>query len=121
VTPWDNNLYAFLGEVVQGHITMVAFPAMAFNVIEDVPARTEDFILEHLPELNGLEIFPPITATEQHAAEVSTRYLMYLPDKFVPYLLDSRGYTIKQVWDILYPKLIEDDVLATATPLLAWL
>jgi len=41
-TPWDNNLYAFLGEVTQGTVTTVVFPNTAFNVIEHIRARTTE-------------------------------------------------------------------------------
>jgi hypothetical protein len=46
---------------------------------------------------------------------------MYLPTCFVPLLLDASGYTIRQVWEILYPALVEANAVETCAPLLAWL
>jgi hypothetical protein len=120
-TPWDNNLYAYLGDVVQGQITIVAFPSTGFNIVEDVEARTEGYILEHLNELNGLDVFPPIMPNDPYTAGVSTRYLMYLPLRYAPLMLDASGYTIRQAWERLYPALLETNALDKCTALLSWL
>jgi hypothetical protein len=46
---------------------------------------------------------------------------MYLPTKYAPLLLDSRGYTPKEAWTILVPALQADDLIGFADPLLLWL
>jgi hypothetical protein len=46
---------------------------------------------------------------------------MYLPTKYAPLLLDSRGYTPKEAWEILVPALQADDLIDFADPLLLWL
>ena len=55
VTAWDDTSFAFLGEVVQGMVSMVHFPN-AFDVIQ-VWAKSTDYILQHLQEFNLL--LPP--------------------------------------------------------------
>lgn len=121
ITPWDNNLYAFLGEVTQGMATTVAFPTTAFNEIENVCIRSADYILQNLGAIHGTEGFPPVPPNDPLTEEVSTRYLMYLPAKYVSLLLDASGYTIKQVWETLYPALIQNQDLPSCNALLTWL
>lgn len=89
VTPWDNNLYAFLGEITQSVATIVAFPSTAFNVVENVRAHSADYILQKLDTINGQDVFPPVTPNDGHAVIITSRYLMYLPTRYVPLLLDS--------------------------------
>jgi hypothetical protein len=121
ITPWDNNLYAFLGEVNHGIATIVNFPTTAFNVLERVPARTTENILQLLPNaVNGHELLPPIAPNDVQVTETTTRYLMYLPARYVPLLLDSRGYTIKQTWDLLYPALVTNQDLLNCESLIYW-
>jgi hypothetical protein len=42
VTPWDGKSYAFLGEVIQGVVTTVAFPSTSFQTVLNVHAKTSD-------------------------------------------------------------------------------
>jgi hypothetical protein len=44
-TPWDDKEYAFLGNVTQGVIVTVEFPANALQVVGNVRAKTSDYIL----------------------------------------------------------------------------
>ncbi len=46
---------------------------------------------------------------------------MYLPSKYVPLFLDSSGYTMKQVSDILPAVLAQDRNVSTCCALLNWL
>jgi hypothetical protein len=52
-TPWDDKEYAFLGDITQGVIAMVEFPANAFQVVGNVRAKTSDYILTNLPLLGN--------------------------------------------------------------------
>jgi hypothetical protein len=110
-----------LGEVTQGMATTVAFPTTAFNEIENVCIRSADYILQNLGAIHGTEGFPPVPPNDPLTEEVSTRYLMYLPAKYVSLLLDASGYTIKQVWETLYPALIQNQDLPSCNALLTWL
>jgi hypothetical protein len=105
VTPWDNNLYASLREVTQDIATTVCFPTNAFVPTANVLAFTEEYIQANLQGLNGLEVFPAATVANNHTTPVTTRYLMYLPSRYVHLFLDSSGYTIKHIWQVLPPLL----------------
>lgn len=97
ITPWNNNLYAFLGELHQGFATIVNFPSTAFSLLERVPTRTTENILQNLPNvINGHDVPPPLPPNDAQVVETTTRYLMYLPAWYVPLLLDSRGYMINK-------------------------
>ena len=120
-TPWDNNLYAFLGEVTQGTVTTVVFPNTAFNVIEHIRARTTEFILQNLEAVNGTEGFPPVPQNDPQVTDIATRYIMYLPARYVSLMLDSSGYTIQEAWNILYTALLQNNDLENCTALVNWL
>jgi hypothetical protein len=121
VTPWDNNLYAFLGEVTQDVATTVCFPGNAFTTVANILAHSEDYIQANIQGLNGIDIFPQQGAVNNHTSMVSTCHLMYLPSRYVPLLLDSSGYTIKQVWQILPPVLAQNQDTVNCQALLKWL
>jgi hypothetical protein len=122
ITPWDNNSYALLGDVTQGITTTVCFPNNAFNVVANVTVFTEEYIQAHIQGLNGIDVFPAQGAQNNgNTAQVSTRYLMYLPSRYVPLFLDSSGYTAKQVWQVLHPVLQQHQDLAHCQALIKWL
>jgi hypothetical protein len=76
VTPWDNNVYAFLGDVTQDVATTVCFPRTAFNIVANVLAYTTEFIQANLQNLNGIDVFPAQAVANNHTTPVSTRYVM---------------------------------------------
>jgi hypothetical protein len=120
VTPWDNNLYAFLGDVTQDIATTVCFPANAFTPIANVFAYTEEYILSNLQNLNGLDVFPPQAAANNHTTSVTTRPLMYLPSRYVHLYLDASGYTAKQIWQLLPPLFTQYQDMANCQALIKW-
>jgi len=120
VTPWDDLAYAFLGEPVQGIATLVQFPATAFNVV-NAWTKTATEVAAHMDQFNEYGV---LTAVQDHDETVTltfTRLLMYLPNRYVHLLLDSRGFSPQQVWERLYPEIIADQAEATCTPVLNWL
>jgi len=46
---------------------------------------------------------------------------MYLPTKYAPLLLNSRGFTLKEAWALLVPALQADGLVGFADPILFWL
>ena len=63
-----------------------------------VSERPQAYILTHLEDLTEEEPFlPTLQAHQDDAEEIETRYLMYLPAVYVPLLLNSSGYTPRQV------------------------
>ena len=122
ITPWDNNSYAFLGDVTQGIATTVCFPPNVFTVVNNVTVFTEDHIQTHIPNLNGIDVFPTQAGQNNaNTTQVSTRYLMYLPSRYVPLFLDSSGYTVKQIWQVLPPLLVQHQDQVHCQALLKWL
>jgi len=120
VSPWNDLSFAFIGEVVQKMATSVFFLNEAFNA-NTLLVKTMDYILQHLDELNDLPVFPPILPGEDDSEEVTTRNFIFLPAVYAPLLLNSRGYTPKQMWEILHPALLHRQELEICAPLLRWL
>ncbi len=50
-----------------------------------------------------------------------SRYIMYLPAKYAPLLLDNKGYTPKQAFQLLLQAFQDDEVVPDMEPLLNWL
>jgi hypothetical protein len=46
---------------------------------------------------------------------------MYLPMKYAPLMLDTRGYTLQQAWVMLHQAFEQDNFLQTADHILTWL
>jgi hypothetical protein len=46
---------------------------------------------------------------------------MYLPPKYVPFMLNPAGYTLRQMWDNLYPAIIENQDEVPCGALLKWM
>jgi hypothetical protein len=108
-----------LGEVTQGMTTTVCFPTTAFNTILNVLTYTEDYIKQNLP--NNGDLFPAQPAVANDVTAVSTRYLMYLPSRYVQLFLDASGYTIQQVWQVLPDVLLQHNDTVTCQALIKWL
>jgi len=65
------------------------------------------------------ELFPTLGANAGIALQ--TRYLMYLPSKYAPLLLSSKGYFVKEAYEILKAAFQADEFLGDAEPILHWL
>jgi len=121
-TPWDNQSFAFLGDLVQNLMSPIQFPDSAFEEIT-VHAKTVDYILQNLDELAGNPVFVPVDPAldDPTIQEITTRQFMYLPAVYVPLFLSASGYSIRQTWNLLYPALQQRHELVTCAPLLRWL
>jgi hypothetical protein len=58
---------------------------------------------------------------EEDAKEITTRNLMFLSAIYAPLLLNSHGYSLRQVWDILNPAIVQRNEQVVCAPLLNWL
>jgi hypothetical protein len=119
VTPWDGKCFAFLGEVSHGVVTTVTLPDNAFRTVQ-ARVRPVDYFVTHLEDLTAMG-FQPVDQAEPDSTITYTRRLMYLPARYVPLLLDSAGYNLKQVWEILYPAIVQHNDLQHCETLLKWL
>lgn len=120
-TPWDNAIFGFLGDVSGSAIQTVRLPASSFSITPQITIYDEATLAEELSGLGNETLFPRLTQAHQHAEIVRTRTLMYLPSKYAPLLLSSRGYTPKEAWTLLVPALQADGLLGFADPILFWL
>jgi hypothetical protein len=94
VTPWDGNIFAFLGKVRQGIVTMVQLPNTFFCTVNYVQVMTSDYMITHLAELTP-HSFPPCQDDDNKDTNlVTTRQIMYLSPRYVPLFLNPAGYTL---------------------------
>jgi len=119
--PWDGLIFAFLGDLVQGVITTIQLPALMFRFVPNTRTRSAEHIVTNLDDLGpqGLPEIEPDAGGEFEA--VNTRTLVYLPARYVPLFLDPSGYTLRQVWEVLYPAIIDANDLQACSTLLKWL
>jgi hypothetical protein len=122
VTLWDNQAFAFLGDVVRGHVTTINFPEDAFDAVQ-VWVKSENYMRNNQQELDDLPLFPPNLpdADDPDLIQVTVRKCMYLPAAYVPLLLSAGGYSIKQVWNLLPPAILQRQEMEICAPLLCWL
>jgi hypothetical protein len=120
-TPWDNNMYACLGDVTNDIATTICLPITAFTPIANVLAFTKAHLVANIQGENGQDVFPPQHAINDHTTAVTTRPLMYLPSRYVHLFLDARGYTIRHLWETLPPLLEQNQDSVACQPLLKWL
>jgi hypothetical protein len=95
-------------------------PVTAFHTVANVLAYTMDYMVTHLVDLENTG-FPVVPTDNEDADHVSTRHLMYLPARYVALLLNLSSYDLQQVWNILYPVIMDADDPVTCAPLLKWL
>jgi hypothetical protein len=121
-TPCDDHGFGFFGEVVHGHNSVLFFPDNAFETVTTW-AKTSDYILQHLNDLQNDPAFPPDLPDpdDPNISEVTTRHFMFLPHVYVPLVLSARGHTVKQLWEILYPAILQCNELIPCAPLIQWM
>ena len=120
-SPWDGLTFAFLGDLVQGVVTTIQLPTLMFPLVPNTRTRSAEHIVTNLDDLGpqGLPEIAPDNGGEFEA--VNTRTLVYLPARYVPLFLDPSGYTLRQVWEVLYPAIINANELQACSTLLKWL
>jgi hypothetical protein len=121
-TPRDNQAFAFLGDVVHGLVTTINFPKDAFDTVQ-VWVKTETYMLNNQPELEAAPLFPPNLPDpdDPDLIQVTVQKFMYLPAAYVPLFLSAGGYSIKQVWNLLPPAILQRQEMEVCAPLLRWL
>jgi hypothetical protein len=100
--------------------TTVQLQDNAFRAFINVRVKTTDFMVTHLDELTNLGM-PVVQVNDPDLEVISTRQMMYLPARYVPLLLESAGYSLREVWEILYPAIVNDGNLASCATLVKWL
>jgi hypothetical protein len=109
-TPWDDGIFGFLGEVTANFCTSIRLPPDVLTPIQ-VRAFTENYIRTHIDELNNAPgIFGPPPPNHAEATLIAVRGIIFLPLRYAPLLFQGRGYTHREVWDLLIPLLIDDNL-----------
>jgi hypothetical protein len=121
-TPWDDRSFGFLGEVMHGHISVTFFPENAFEPVTTW-AKTADYITQHLDVLQQDPAFPPDLpdADDPDISEVTTHRFMFLPHVYILLVLSAHGHTVKQLWEVLYPALLQRNDVVSCAPLIQWM
>jgi hypothetical protein len=119
-TPWDGEYFAFLGDLVQGVSTTIDLPPQTFHAIHHVQAYTVDYIISHRQEM-GPNGFTPPDENDEEAHAILTRRIMYLPAHYVPLMLRNTGFSLQEVWQHLYPALVNENDAEVCAPLVKWL
>ncbi len=120
-TPWDGLTFAFLGDLVQGVVTTIQLPTTMFRFLPNTRTRSAEYISNHLDTL-GPQGLPEIAPDDEEEFEVvNTRSLVYLPARYVPLFLDPAGYTLQQVWEVLYSAIVNANDLQACNTLIKWL
>jgi hypothetical protein len=119
-TPWDGLSFAFLGDAIQGHTTTVILPDTSFRLVANVRSKTADFIVTNLDQC-GAYGFPPALIDDQDTTVVSSRHMMYLPARYASLFLSPLGYSLRKVWEGLYPAIVNVNDLQPCHALINWL
>jgi len=57
-TPWDNQSFGLLGEIVHGMVSTISFPENAFEVVM-AWVKNLDYMIQNLQEIQEIPVFPP--------------------------------------------------------------
>jgi len=117
-TPWDNSVFTFLGDASGGNIQTVMLTEDPFELTAQVSVYNDATFNAELPGLGNDALFPRLAAAAPQGMAIRTRSMTYLPTRYAPLMLSSRGYTPKEAWGISFPALQADNLAAVADPLL---
>lgn len=123
ISPWDNRLFGYLGELLQDNATIVSLPTTLFTTINagGVRVYNEETLALQLATLQGDTLFPRLNANAANGVNVRTRFAIRLPLKYASLLLSPRGYTPKEAYARLSEALAVDNVPEITTPIVDWL
>jgi hypothetical protein len=122
ITPWDNQLFGCLGDQSQDTVATVMIPPTAFAITQDARVYTMEAIAGQVAQLDDQALLPRIGANGDDVEQLRTRAMMYLPSRFAPVLLSSRGFTPKAAYGALMQAFAADQAAAIdLQPLLDWL
>jgi len=117
-TPWDSQVFCCLGEILQDTVMIVAIRATAFKFTANTWVYNKEALAEQLLVVPHPQLLPRLAAGAANAVSLCTRYLMYLPSKYASLLLSNKGYSVREVYQILVTAFQADNFLADAMPIL---
>jgi hypothetical protein len=82
-TPWDNQSFGLLGEIVHGMVSTISFPENAFKVVM-AWVKNPDYMIQNLQEIQEIPVFPPNLPDpdDGEVSEVTTHRYMFLPHAY---------------------------------------
>ena len=97
---WDNQSFAFSGELVGGQVSTVCWENSVFDPSGDNPivVGTELAIAETLALDPSVEMTGPHTNGAAGTEEVNVRSAVYVPPPYVPLVMHG-DLTPRQAWD----------------------
>jgi len=120
-SPWDNQVFGLLGDVMGENAQIVSLPNTILNFTNQVVIYDDGTFNTELTNLAADALFPRLPVAHHTAFQVWTHPLMYLPTKYAPLMFNVGGLTPKEAWVRLIPALDADGLLPFAEPLLLWL
>jgi hypothetical protein len=114
LTPWDNRVFSFLGDVLGRNAMNVIVPNTAFNVVQCPVYNDARFTTEY-QALGNNDLSPRIGAGNQDALMIQTRHIMYLPSKYAPLFLSNKGYGVKEALTLFHQAVTADAFIIPTT------
>jgi hypothetical protein len=121
VTPWDNQIFCYLGDIVQGNVMTVTVPAGALDVVNHTRVYDDDVFAVEITQLPTEGLFPRLPANAAGIQVLRSRYLMRLPTRYAPMFLSSKGYYPKKAYVSLVEAFTNDNFLQGGATILNWL
>lgn len=122
-TQWDGKVLMLAGEVVNGQIASVEFPSTgffipnneAYETVPDAPEKVDE-VLTSNPTAPLIAHIPEGTA---NTIKIRTRYLMYVPPRYVPIVVHRR-LNPRQLWDELVGAIRANNEVESCKELVNW-
>ncbi len=92
-------------------------PPNAFQLTPDTETHSAQ---EGIALLQANPRLPQLTIQQGTGSLLHTRCLMALPTKYAPMFLETAGIPHSTTWLMLYPRLVQDDLLIACSPLVNW-
>jgi hypothetical protein len=108
--------FASLGDVTDTIVTMTYFPTRAFELTGPVHVHSAFDCAQLLTTDPAAQLLPPPIA----GTELRCRRIMALPALYFPLFMDGAGMPLRAAWLLLYPLLVQDNMLASCAPLIDW-
>jgi hypothetical protein len=100
----------------------VVLPETIFDEVTETLVYNAETFAQELPNLALANLFPRVHAnTADNATGLRSRYLMYLPTRFTSLLLDNKGCSPKEAWNLLVMRFQDENGMDDVIPILNWL
>ena len=122
-TLWDGKTYAFLQDCVDQDIISVPLTNRYFSRTQQANYSNVPRTIERANELWAadptLTQLPPFAADDANVRQMRTRYLMHVPPRYLPLLLERR-LTPRQLWTDLVGAIVAAGDADVCAPLVDW-